>query len=89
MRAMRPTCRRQYCAYLAQNVACSAWMTIGMSAGVLLTEYLAARAGARSPAAMLGGTVWGMVASVALYRLCFRVRPALALNFSRGGEGML
>jgi len=79
VRAMRPTCRRQYCVRLAQNVACSAWMTVGMSAGVLLSEYLALQSGARSPASMLGGMfsgmVWGMVASVALYRLYFRVRP--------------
>jgi len=79
VRAMRPTCRRQYCVRLAQNVACSAWMTVGMSAGVLLSEYLASQSGARSPASMLGGMfsgmVWGMVASVALYRLYFRVRP--------------
>jgi hypothetical protein len=72
VRAMRPTCRRQYCVRLAQNVACSAWMTVGMSAGVLLSEYLASQSGARSPASMLGGMfsgmVWGMVASVALYR---------------------
>jgi len=79
VRAMRPACRRQYCVRLAQNVACSAWMTVGMSAGVLLSEYLASQSGARSPASMLGGMfsgmVWGMVASVALYRLYFRVRP--------------
>ena len=66
------TCRRQYCVRLAQNVACSAWMTVGMSSGVLLSEYLAARFGMRSPASMLGGMfggmVWGMVVSVALYR---------------------
>jgi hypothetical protein len=93
LRAMRPTCRRQYCAYLAQNVACSAWMTVGMSAGMLLSEYFATRTGARSPAAMLGGmfggTVWGMVASVALYRLYFRVRPMIAVNFNRRGAGVL
>jgi len=52
-----------------------------MSAGVLLSEYLASQSGARSPAAMLGGMfggmVWGMVASVALYWLYFRVRPMI------------
>jgi hypothetical protein len=89
LRAIRPTCRRQYCVRLAQNVACSAWMTVGMSAGVLMSEYLASQSGARSPASMLGGMfsgmVWGMVASVALYRLYFRVRPMIALNFDRRG----
>jgi hypothetical protein len=93
LRAIRPTCRRQYCVHLAQNVACSAWMTVGMSAGVLLSDYLASRSGARSPDSMLGGMfsgmVWGMVASVALYRLYFRVRPMIALNFNRRGAGML
>jgi len=78
LRAMRPTCRRQYCVRLVQNFACSAWMTVGMSCGVLLSEYLASQSGTRSPAATFGcmfaGMVWGMVASVALYRLCFRVR---------------
>ena len=87
LRVMRPTCRRQYCVHLAQNVVCSAWMTVGMSGGVLLSEYLASQSGARSPASMLGGMfggmVWGMVASVALYRLYFRVRPMIALNFNR------
>lgn len=93
LRAIRPTCRRQYCVRLAQNVACSAWMTVGMSAGVLLSEFLASQSGARSPASMLGsmfsGMVWGMVTSVALYRLYFRVRPMIALNFNRRGAGAL
>jgi hypothetical protein len=75
LRAVRPTCRRQYCARAVQNVACSAWMTVGMSAGVLASEYLVSQWGERSPASMLGGMfagmVWGMVASVALYRLYF------------------
>lgn len=77
LRAMRPTCKRQYCVRLAQNFACSAWMTVGMSCGVLLSEYLVSQSGARSPASMFGGMfagmVWGMVASVALYRLCFGI----------------
>jgi hypothetical protein len=91
LRAMRPTCKRQYCVRLAQNFACSAWMTVGMSGGVLLFEYLASQSGARSPASMFGGMfagmVWGMVASVALYRLCFRIyntsvstKPPLVLS---------
>jgi hypothetical protein len=44
---------------------------------VLLSEYLASQVGARSPAWMFGGMfagmVWGMVASVGLYRLSFRI----------------
>jgi hypothetical protein len=85
LRAIRPHCRRQYCARAAQNIACSIWMTVGMSAGVLLSEYLVSQVGERSAASMLGGMfagmVWGMVASVALYRLYFRIRPAGALSF--------
>jgi hypothetical protein len=77
LRTVRPNCRRQYCARVAQNVACSVWMTVGMAAGVLLFEYLIALIGQRSAVSMLGGMfagmVWGMVASVALYRLYFRV----------------
>ena len=92
LRATRPTCRKQYCVHLAQNIACSAWMTVGMSVGALLSGHLASRSGAGSPAAMLGGMfcgmVWGMVASVALYRLYFRVRPMIALNFGRRGAGV-
>ena len=91
LRSIRPACRTQYCVRLAQNVACSAWMTVGMSSGVLLSEYLAARFGMRSPVSMLGGMfggmVWGMVVSVALYRLYFRLRPMVALNFNRRAAG--
>lgn len=93
LRALRPTCRRQYCARMAQNLACSAWMTLGMPAGVLLFETFAAQSGVRSPASMLGGMfsgmVWGMVVSVALYRLYFYVRPAIALHFNRRSGGLL
>ncbi len=89
LRAIRPTCRKQYCVRLAQNVACSAWMTVGMSAGALVFEYLAAPSGARSPSPILGGMfsgmVLGMVVSVALYRLYFHIRPMIALNFNRRG----
>ena len=81
LRAVRPTCRKQYCARAVQNVACSAWMTVGMSLGVLLSEYLVSQFGERSASSMLGGMfagmVWGMVASVALYRLYFRVTISL------------
>lgn len=74
LRASRPTCRRQYCVRVAQNFACSAWMTVGMSAGVLLSEYLGAHGPASMLGGMFGGMVWGMAASVALYRLCSRMR---------------
>lgn len=85
LRAARPNCRRQYCARAAQNVACSVWMTLGMAVGVLAFESLIALVGQRSAPAMLGGMfagmVWGMVASVAVYRLYFRLHP-LALAYA-------
>jgi hypothetical protein len=75
LRTLRPTCRRQFCARLVQNLACSAWMVAGMSAGTIAFVSLADWAGGRGPAAMLGGMfggmVWGMVASVLVYRLWF------------------
>jgi hypothetical protein len=77
LRSYRPACRRQFCARLGQNLACSAWMVTGMAAGTLVFVHLAGLAGGRSPAAMLGGMfagmVWGMVVSVSLYRLWFRI----------------
>ena len=85
LRAIRPDCRRQYCARLVQNLACSAWMTAGMSAGVWLSDMIAAPLGVRTPASMLGGMfsgmVWGMVMSVALYRLYFRLRAPARARF--------
>lgn len=93
LRTVRPACKRQYCVRVAQNLACSAWMTVGMSCGVLLFEYFASQSGARSAAAMFGcmfaGMVWGMVASVALYRLCFQLRPLVAFNFNRRRVNLL
>ena len=85
LRILRKGCRRQFCARLAQNLACSAWMVAGMTAGTLAFMRLAAWAGGRSSAAMLGGMfsgmVWGMVASVSIYRLWFwssEIRPGAA-----------
>jgi hypothetical protein len=81
LRKLRPTCRRQYCARVVQNLACSAWMTVGMSLGVLVVGALVTAAASRGTAPMLSGMVagmvWGMVASVALYRLFFRLKDAL------------
>jgi len=75
LRNLRKDCRRQFCARLVQNLACSAWMVMGMTAGTLTFIRIAALAGGRSPAAMLGGMfggmVWGMVASVSMYRLWY------------------
>jgi hypothetical protein len=76
LRRLRQGCRRQFCARLVQNLACSAWMVLGMTAGTLAFTNLTARDSV-DPNAMLGGMfggmVWGMVASVSAYRLWFRV----------------
>ena len=77
LRRLRQGCRRQFCARVAQNLACSGWMVIGMAAGALAFMHLAGGGGDQSAAAMLGGMfggmVWGMVASVAIYRLWIRM----------------
>ncbi|HYA65933.1 MAG TPA: hypothetical protein VEE84_04555 [Burkholderiaceae bacterium] len=89
LRFLRRGCRRQFCARLVQNLACSAWMIVGMSAGAVGFLQLATWGGGRGAAPMLGGMfagmVWGMVASVAIYRLwfgllCARVHRAGALR---------
>jgi|KBSMisStaDraftv2_1062788.scaffolds.fasta_scaffold344368_2 hypothetical protein len=84
LRKLRPNCRRQYCARVVQNLACSAWMTVGMSVGVLAAAAIVAGIGVRAGAGaapmfsgMVTGMVWGMVASVALYRLFFLVKDAV------------
>lgn len=72
-------CRRQLCARVCQNIACSAWMVVGMTFGALFFQRAAlSLLHGEGPAVMLGGMfagmVWGMVASVAAYRLYFRLR---------------
>ena len=80
LRRVRPGCKRQFCARFAQNIACSAWMMIGMVAGVILYYRLAAWFGSAGVAAMLGGMiggmVWGMVVSVTLYRVALGLADA-------------
>jgi len=80
LRKVRPHCRRQFCARFAQNLACSAWMMIGMVAGVILYYRLAAWFGSAGVPAMLGGMVggmvWGMVVSVTIYRIALGVLDA-------------
>ncbi len=86
LRAIRPGCRRRYCARLAQNMICSGWMTVGMSAGAFAFEGIGAPSIARSALAMLAGMVVGMATSIGLYRLWFRVRPMIGLSFDRHAE---
>jgi hypothetical protein len=90
MRSLRRRCRRQFCAQLVQNLACSAWMIVGMAAGTIAFMQLATWSGGRGSAAMLGGMfggmVWGMVASVAMYRLWFWVKESRGQQFC-GGRG--
>ena len=80
LRRVRPGCKRQFCARFAQNIACSAWMMIGMVAGVILYYRLAAWFGSAGVPAMLGGMiggmVWGMVVSVTLYRVALGLLDA-------------
>jgi hypothetical protein len=87
MRSLRRHCRRQFCARLAQNLACSAWMIVGMAAGTMAFMQLAAWSGGRGTAAMLGGMfsgmVWGMVASVAMYRFWFWLKEPREAHVSR------
>jgi hypothetical protein len=87
MRSLRRNCRRQFCAQLAQNLACSAWMIVGMAAGTIAFMQLAAWSGGRGSAAMLGGMfggmVWGMVASVAMYRFWFWLKDLRDRQVSR------
>jgi hypothetical protein len=75
--AMSPVRRREYWLRAIRGFACSAWMTIGMSCGALLSEYLASQSGARGAtsmlAAMFAGMVCGMAVSVTMYRLGFRI----------------
>lgn len=83
LRMTRRNCRRQLCARLTQNLACSGWMIVGMSAGSLAAHRLAGAGNVLGAAAMMGtmfsGMVWGMVVSVSLYRLYFHWRgPAVA-----------
>lgn len=80
LRLLRPGCGRYLCAVFAQNLLCSGWMLLGMTAGALWLARWAALAapGGDSLAAMLGGMfagmTWGMVISVGLYRSYFHLR---------------
>lgn len=80
LRLPRPACRRQFCARLAQNLACSVWMILGMALGGTVVYEFANQSAAGRAVLMLGsmtaGMVWGMVVSISLYRLYFFWRDA-------------
>ncbi|MFM8246849.1 MAG: hypothetical protein ACKN9M_07845 [Burkholderiaceae bacterium] len=94
LRALHPSCGRYLCSLIAQNLLCSTWMLVGMTAGALLLRnwqvVVTERAGFLNTtdglSGMLGGMfagmTWGMVISVALYRAClnWRMQPKHALK---------
>ncbi len=75
LRLMRPHCGRYLCSLLAQNLMCSGWMLVGMTAGALWAPHTRPLFGVSTLPGMLGGMfvgmTWGMAASVALYRAFF------------------
>ncbi len=81
LRILRPDCGRYLCAVFAQNLMCSAWMLIGMTAGALWLSRIAT-GGSYGLTEMLGGMfagmTWGMVISVALYRGYFVLKDRRA-----------
>jgi hypothetical protein len=86
LRVLRPHCGRYLCSLFAQNVMCSAWMLIGMALGALWLVRIQAQSSGSTVAGMLGGMfvgmTWGMVASVAVYRMFFHLRRPRANEFS-------
>jgi hypothetical protein len=82
LRLLRSHCGRYLCSLLVQNLMCSAWMLVGMTAGALWFSRLTLTAGENALTGMLGGMfmgmTWGMVLSVALYRGFFAWRNVRA-----------
>ncbi len=78
LRLLRPHCGRYLCSLLAQNLLCSGWMLVGMTAGALWLSRWPLASGSSTLPGMLGGMfvgmTWGMVISVALYRGFFTLR---------------
>lgn len=81
LRILRPDCGRYLCAVFAQNLMCSGWMLIGMTAGALWLSRIAT-GGSYGLTEMVGGMfagmTWGMVISVALYRGFFVLKDRRA-----------
>ncbi len=82
LRLLRPHCGRYLCSLLTQNLMCSGWMLLGMTAGALWLARWQLNSGTSTfnsgLSGMLGGMfvgmTWGMVLSVALYRSFFTLR---------------
>jgi hypothetical protein len=78
LRLLRQHCGRYLCSVLTQNLLCSGWMLLGMTAGAIWLVRWQVALGNSSVTAMLGGMfvgmTWGMVVSVALYRAFFAWR---------------
>lgn len=78
LRLLRPHCSRYLCSLFAQNLLCSSWMLIGMTAGALWLARWQIGSGSSTLPGMLSGMfvgmIWGMVLSVALYRGFFAWR---------------
>jgi hypothetical protein len=78
LRLLRPHCGRYLCSLLAQNLVCSGWMLVGMTAGALWLSRWQFPTGTSVLPGMLGGMfvgmTWGMTASVAVYRGFFALR---------------
>jgi hypothetical protein len=81
LRLLRPDCGRYLCSVFAQNLMCSGWMLLGMTAGALWLSRLATGDGyglTEMLGGMFAGMTWGMVLSVALYRGYFRLKDRRA-----------
>ncbi|HCY16000.1 MAG: hypothetical protein A2Z93_06715 [Curvibacter sp. GWA2_64_110] len=82
LRLLRPHCGRYLCSLLAQNLICSGWMLLGMTAGALWLARWQLNIGTSTLPGMLGGMfvgmTWGMAFSVALYRGFFAWRNRTA-----------
>jgi len=81
LRILHPGCRRYLCAVFAQNLMCSGWMLLGMTAGALwLSRWTTTGTYGLSEmiGGMFAGMTWGMVVSVAIYRGFFLLKDSRA-----------
>ena len=78
LRIFRRHCGQYLCSLFLQNVLCSSWMLLGMTAGAVWFGRWQLIGGVGTLTGMLGGMfvgmTWGMVISVALYRSFFKWR---------------